>query len=176
MRYATKDLMNQMIVTLQADSVFSGVTVKRHAGEVNPLLFTNPVYWRGVISKIPFVFVKYQGRTAKVENSTRLLYSHLVDFCVYVATKSMALESGVESCEEAETYLARIFDLWHGKVFNSQNTWAANFVPLAGTQITTAEFREFTPLSESGGTDEKLLWTMPEITVYETHYNVKVLA
>ena len=176
MRYVTKDLINQMIDTLKADSMFADVTVKRHAGEVNPLLFTNPIYWQGVIAKIPFVLIKYQGRTAKVENSTRLLYSHVIDFCAYVATKSMELESGVKACEDAEVYLAKIFDLWHGKVFYSQQTWASNFVNLSGVQITTSEFREYTPLSESGGQDEKLIWTLPEITLYETHYNVKVLA
>ncbi len=176
MRYATKDLINQMIDTLKADAVFADVNVARHTGEVNPLLFSNPVYWQGMIKKIPFVLIKYQGRVSQVLDSRRNLWTHTVDFCAYVATKSGEIESGVKSCEDAEVYLAKIFDLWHGNVFNSQQTWASNFTTLGGVQITTSEFKEFTPLSESGGTDEKLIWTLPEITLYETHYNVKLLA
>lgn len=165
-----------MTDTLKADSVFADVNVKRHAGEVNILMFNNPAYWQGLISLLPFVLVKYQGRTGvNVPNTIKTLYQHEVEFKAYVATTSTALESGNEAIASAEILLARIFDLWSGRMFYSTNSFASNILVLNSTnQITTAGFKQFRPLMESGGQDEKLVMMLPEITLYETRYNARL--
>ena len=175
MQYIIGDMIKQMTDTLKADAVFSGMTVRRHAGEVNIMLFRDPAYWRDMLAIAPFVLVKYQGRMATQQDSVGKIWMHELTFSAYVATKSMALKSGVESSEAAEIMLARIFDLWHGKMFLSNRTWASNIPILSGTQITTSDFNQQRALMESGGQDERLIMTLPEITLYETKYNVRMI-
>lgn len=175
MQYVIKDLMQQLIDSLKIDSVFTSVTVARHVGEVNPLLFTNPAYWEGLVQKIPFVLIRYKGRTATSRDSIGSIWFHELEFGTYVGTKS--LRSKEDAVEEADVYLARIFDLWHGRMFYSQQTFASVIPILAGTtQITTTGFNQQRALMEAGGQDERLIMALPEITLYETRYTVKMLA
>ena len=175
MQYVIKELIAQMVYTLKADSAFDGFTVRRHAGEVNILMFQSPEYWRAMISHVPFVFVKYQGKIGTPMDALKGAWTHEVVFSAYVGTKSLSLESGTESAESAETVLAKIFDLWHGRAFYSQQTWASNIPVLSGTQITTSGFKQLRVLQENGGQDERLMIMLPEITIYETQYNARFL-
>jgi len=174
MQYVVKDLIGQLVDTLKADSVFTDVAVARHVGEVNILLFQNPAYWEGMIKKIPFVLVKYNGRIGTPVDTSKTVYYHDLEFSAYVAAKS--LKSKEDATEEAEVYLARIFDLWHGRMFYAQQTWASNVPLLGGTQITTSGFNQQRSLVESGGQDERMIMTLPEITLYETKYTARLLA
>jgi hypothetical protein len=99
---------------------------------------------------------------------------HQLEFGLYVGTKS--LKNKDEATEEAEVYLAKIFDLLHGRMYNSQQTFADNIPRLSGIQITTTGFNQIQPLFEAGGQDERLIMALPEITLYETRYTVKLLA
>jgi hypothetical protein len=98
---------------------------------------------------------------------------HELEFTAYVGTKS--LKSKEEAIEEAEVYLAKIFDLWHGKMFYSQQTFASVIPILSGVQITTSGFNQQRSLLEAGGQDERLIMALPEITLFETKYNVRLL-
>ena len=175
MQYVIGDMINQMTATLKDDSVFSGMTVRRHAGEVNIMLFRDPTYWRDMLAVAPFVLVKYQGREAVRGDGDGGIWYHTLTFSAYVATRSEALKSGIESSEAAEILLAKMFDLWHGKMFLSNQTWAPGIPILSGTQITTTGFNQQQPLFESGGQDERLIMALPEITLYETKYNVRMV-
>lgn len=174
MRYVIKDLIGQLIDTLKADSSLAAFTIARHCGEVNALMFNNPAYWAGMVKKLPFILIKYQGRTGTMDDSVAQLWYHQLEFSAYVGTQSVALEGKTESTEAAEVALAKIFDLWHGKMFFSNQTTPLSV--LSGTQITTTEFNQLTPIMESGGQDERLIFTLPEITLYETKYNVSLVA
>lgn len=174
MNYVTSDLMNQMLDTLRANDLFKGVTVARHSGEVNILMFTNPAYHEGLIKKLPFVLLKYAGREAIKRDSPLNLWEHDITFTAYVGAKSLKLKD--DATEECETYLAKIFDLWNTKYFYSQQSWATGAGILSGTQITTTGFRQLSPLMEAGGQDETVIVTLPEITLYQTSYKVRMLA
>jgi hypothetical protein len=174
MQYVIKDLIGQMIDTLKKDSLFKGVQVARHSGEVNIFLFNNPAYWEGLIKNLPFVLIKYQGRTAVSRDSEGSEWIHELSFSTYVGTTST--KNKEKATEEAEIYLAKIFDLWHGRVFYSDQTWASSIPVLSGVKITTTEFNQMRSLMEDGGQDERLVMTLPEIVLYETKYNVRLLA
>lgn len=174
MQYIISELIGQMIDTLRTDSLFKGVTVARHSGEVNIFLFNNPAYWEGLTKNIPFVLIKYQGRNAIARDTIGSQWIHELSFSVYVATAST--KDKEKATEEAEVYLAKIFDLWHGRMFYSEQTFADNIPILSGKQITTDEFNQQRCLMEDGGQDERLIMTLPEIVLYETKYNVRLLA
>ena len=174
MQYVIKDLIGQLVDTLRTDSVVTQIpTIRRHCGEINRLLFTNPTYWEGLIQKLPFIFVKYNGRTSAPMNTIKTAFLHEVEFSAYVGTKS--LKDKESSIEEAEVYLAKIFDLWHGKMFYSTRTYAAEIPILSGVQITTSGFNQQRSLLQAGGQDERLIMALPEITLYETKYNARLL-
>jgi hypothetical protein len=172
MQYVIKDLIGQIIDTLQAESTFEGVQIARHSGEVNPLMFTNTEWYGGLIKKLPFVFIKYQGRTAISRDSVGSTWIHELTFSLYVGAHSERHRD--EATEEAEVYLAKIWDLLHGKKFYSNQTWVGP-TALSGVKITTSGFNQQTPLLEAGGQDEKLIVTNPDITLYETKYTVRLL-
>jgi hypothetical protein len=173
MQYVIKDLIGQLIDTLKKDSVFQSVQVARHCGEVNIMMFNNPEYWGGLVKKIPFVLIKYNGRMGTPLNTTKTAFMHEVEFGAYVGTKSM--KDKESAIEEAEVYLAKIFDLWHGKMFYGTKTWPTGISSLDGVQITTSGFNQHRMLIESGGQDERLIMALPEITLYETKYNARFL-
>ena len=173
MNYVLKDLIGQIVDTIQQDTLFKDVRVARHTGEVNPLLFTNPTYWEGLTQKIPFVLVRYISRIGSTDSSGSA-WLHEIKFGIYVATVS--LKSKDEAVEEAETYLAKIFDLLHGAVFYSQQSWAAGTKILSGVQITTSGFCQNQNLFEAQGEDEKLIMALPEITLFESRYTASVWA
>lgn len=174
MQYVIKDLIGQLIDTLRTDSVVKQIpTIRRHCGEVNILLFTNPTYWEGLIQKVPFIFVKYNGKIGTPVNTLKTVWMHELEFSAYVGTKS--LKDKESAIEEAEVYLAKIFDLWHGKMFYSTQSFATQVPVLSGTQITTSGFNQQRSLLEAGGQDELLIMALPEITLYETKYNARFL-
>jgi hypothetical protein len=177
MQYVIKDLIGQMIDTLQKDSAFADVNVRRHVGEVNILMFQNPAYWSGMIEKIPFVLIKYNGRSSVNQPSARKnVWLHELEFGVYVGTKSMALDNKEEAGVEAEVLLAKIFDLWTGKMFYSTQTFASPITYMSGAQITTSGFNQFRCLEEAGGQCERLIMSLPEVVLYETKYTCRLLA
>ena len=177
MNYIINDLIGQLIDTLKADPIFADpMTVSRHKGEVNLLMFNNPAYWEGLERKLPFVFIRYTGRNAVTGGKDVIggIWTHELNFSAYVGTKSE--KSQDDAMQEAEIYLAAIFDDWHGRVFKSQQTWASNIPVLSGVQIATTGFKQMSPLFEAGGQDERLIFTLPEITIYETKYSTRLLA
>jgi hypothetical protein len=173
MQYVMKDLIGQLIDTLKADALFSDVSVARHCGEVNILMFQNPAYWETLTRKIPFVLIKYNGRIGTPVDTSKTIYYHDLEFGAYVGVRS--LKDKEDAVEEAEVYLAKIFDLWHGKMFYAQQTWASNISLLSGVQITTSGFNQQRSLVESGGADERLIIALPEMTLYETKYTARLL-
>jgi hypothetical protein len=176
MRYVIKDLIGQMIDALKADALFAGenVTVARHCGEVNILMFDDPAYWEGLVKKIPFVLIRYVGKRGVGDDANKLLRFHEVHFSAYVGTKNeQDKELGVE---EAEVYLAKMFDLWHGHMFNSTQTFASVIPKLNGVQITTSGFGQMRSLMEDDGDNERLIVSFPEIVLYETKYNARLKA
>jgi hypothetical protein len=174
MNYIIKDLIGQMSDTLKADALFNGVTIARHVGEVNILLFQNPAYWEGLVQKIPFVLTRYRGRTLISRSSTGEMCVYELEFDSYIGSKSLRTKD--EAVEEAETYMAKIFDLWHGRMFYSQKTYADVIPILTGTQITTAGFNQQRSLMAAGGQDERLVIALPEITLYEIRYTARLIA
>jgi len=173
MQYVIDDLIGQLIYTLKADSAFSSMTVDRHSGEVNILLFTNPAYWEGMLRVAPFVLVKYNGKIGTPVSAIKKVWMHELEFSAYVATKNLGDKN--TAAKEAEALLAKIFDLWHGRAFYSTKTLDTNIPLLGGVQITTSGFNQQRVLLEAGGQDERLVMALPEIILYETKYNARLL-
>ena len=173
MQYVIKDLIGQLIDTLKKDALFQNVQIARHCGEVNIMMFNNPEYWGGLVKKIPFVLIKYNGRIGTPLNTVKSAFIHEVEFGAYVGTKSM--KDKELAIEEAEVYLAKIFDLWHGRMFYCQKTWVTEIPSLSGVQITTSGFNQQRSLVEAGGQDERLIMALPELTLFETKYNARLL-
>ncbi len=173
MDYALENLEDQMIATLQASSAMAGVNVRTHAGRVSIQMFERPEYYEGLITLLPFAFVRYNGRTAKMESSIAKVWKHELEFVLYIGAKS--LRATRESQLSCYAILRAVFDALHGAWPNAQGqSLFAGATLLGGTQIAIPNFRALTPLMEAGGRDEQLVVELPTIAVYQTHYTLAV--
>jgi phage gp37-like protein len=178
LRYSIANIEDQIIDTLKTDTTYlSGVnSIQTYAGEVNLRTFLDAEEMQGFIRLLPFILVSYQGRTStKSDRDSRgKLYIHTLTFRLFIGAKSLRVTR--DASRSAYDILAAVYDDLHGKVPKSTIQGIPNNTALSGTTITTSEFNPLSPLLEAGGTDERLVVITPEIVVYSTDYNLKLLA
>ena len=175
MNYYIPDIESQIISTLRANSNLDNVdTIATHAGEINAQLFLDPQYWEGLIPKLPFIYIRYAGRTAFRIDDMSLAWRHQIQFQLYVGASS--LRTRQESQQSCYSMLGSIFDALAGYwPYSTAQVFPAGVQVLSGTQITTANFEALTPMEEAGGQDEKLLIQLPKVSVYSTSYNLTLI-
>lgn len=175
MTYSISDIEDQIIATLQAE-FGSGFKIDTHAGEINARMFLDAQYMEGVIKMLPFILVKYNGRSlVEKPSSMRDYYEHKLQWTVYVGAES--LRNKQESARSAYTYIGKVFDCLHGKFPKATGqhiTTDANY--LEGTQITTQGFQSISPLEEVEGQNERLVVDLPRIAVYSLFYEITLAA
>ena len=174
MDYAVENIEDQLIATLQANANLSGVDVRTHAGQISVQMFLDPQYVEGLIPRLPFVYLRYKGRTATMRDSVGKLWAHELQWEFYVAAQS--LRQTQESQRYCYGMLRGIFDSIHGKWVNVSNL-PSILTPLGGTPINLTTYPNFKSISsflEVGGQDEKLIMQLPRISVYSTTYKVTV--
>lgn len=174
MRYAIADIEDQIVATLVEDVRLAGVTTKTHAGEITPRTFLDPDAMKEVLHLLPFILLQYMGREVREVDDSRLSYSHVLRFRLYVGSKSLKLPE--EQQRAAYELLSMIYDDLHGKWPLGSYALSEDLPKLSGVEITTAEFRPMTGLVAGSGTDEKLIVNLPEIKVYHTDYTITLLA
>lgn len=174
MRYNLEDIEDQILATLSASSGLSGVVIKTHAGEVNMNLFLDPQYYEGVISLIPFVFIRYAGRVANAIDDLKTEWKHELKFQLYIATSS--LRSRKESQRNAYALIRACYDALIGRWPNSTAQTLSGLSLLSGSQITTTNFSCYSPMNEDGGQDERLIIETPKLVLYSSMWTISVLA
>lgn len=179
MRYSLQEIEGQIIPTLGADLGLSGVEIDTHAGEINLRTFTDSSMMEGLINRLPFVLVQYQGRTVQDArtDATKKTYILRLRWRVYVGAQSLRLKS--EAQLSAYGMLGSVFDALHGKVphsnaLNLSGTAAVNGF-LVGPLIATAEFNPQSPLMLAPGKNENLIVNMDRIVVYSTDFELDVM-
>ncbi len=173
MDYKVEDIEDQIIATLEGSTELAGVDARTHAGQINIQMFLDPQYVEGLIPSLPFVYVRYKGRTTKnpTPESVGLTNRHELQFECYVAASSLrATEESQRSCY---SMLRGVYDALHGAWPNAVSVVPPPQSPkLAGSQITDVLFYPLSPLLEVGGQDEKLVIQLPRIAVYSTSYKI----
>lgn len=174
MNYNISDIEDQIVSTLKANSDLDGADVRTHAGDINVNLVLHPEYWEGLIPRLPFVYLRYQGRTGRMVDDIGLAWEHILQFQLYVGASS--LRSKQESQRSCYSMLASIFDSIAGYwPYSTAQVLPSGMQVLSGTQITVANFQALTPLREVGGQDEKLIIELPKIAVYSTSYDIMLV-
>jgi hypothetical protein len=116
--------------------------------------------------------VRYNGRVAISRDARGEINNHELMFTLYVGAQS--LRATQESQRSCYSMLRYIYDSLHGHWPLSNQSYAASLPILSGTKITTANFRAFSPLLESGGDDERLVVELPKISIYSTNYKIQL--
>ena len=175
MRYKVAELEDQIIATLKADTTnFGGVNVNTFAGQVNPMMFSNPEYMQGFLDLLPFALVSYQGRTARARDSSGKVYLHTVTFRIFVgAMSARTIKEAARSCYDM---LAAVYDDLHGKVPRMTTQKLPTYTELSGNVLTSVEATPQGPLAETQGTDEQLVISIPQIVVYRSDYQIGMVA
>ena len=178
MRYNVEDIEDQLLATL-VTAFTTGtpaaltVNIATHAGDVNPMMFQSPAYMEGFVSKLPFVFVQYNGRERTGSDSPAQINKHRLTFRFYVGAESLRAKK--EAARSAYAMLRTIYDEIHGHWIKGAVV-ATGLPSLGGTTITTTGFNPLGPFIEAGGRDEMLIVNLPEIVVYQTDYTVELVA
>lgn len=167
MDYSLANIEDQILATLQAATGLTNVNIETHAGQISPQMFIIPEYYEGLIPRLPFIYVRYKGRTAEQRDATGKLWRHSLQWELYVGAQN--LRTAKEGQRDCYTMLAAVFDALHGKWCKSTNT-PSGLSTLDGTQITETYFRQLESFIEVGGQDEKLVAQVPNIAVYSTTY------
>jgi hypothetical protein len=178
MRYKVSAIEDQIIETIKADTTnFSGLKmINTYAGQISAQNFLNPEYAQGFIKLLPFCLVAYQGRVGlkSDRDSSGKIYIHTLTFRIYTGATSLRMyQDAVRNCYDM---LAALYDDLHGKVPKSTPQCLSAYTTLDGTAITTSEFTALSPLYETGGTDEKLVVNLPGIVVYQSDFNIRLVA
>ncbi len=175
MRYNIEDIEDQLLATLAASSALSGVNRETHAGQIDQQMFLDPAYLGGLVTRLPFVYVQYLGRTTSERDMDTLTVDqeHTVRFRFYIGAQS--LRARKESQRSAYAMLRAVFDAIHGKVPNPSPA-IAGVTTLSGTAITTTGFRPMSVFAPAGGIDEQLIALDKNICIYQTDYSVRLLA
>jgi hypothetical protein len=177
MRYKVSEIEDQIIATLTADTTnFSSVNLRTYAGQVSSQMFINPEYMQGFVNLLPFCLVSYQGRVGEKSDrdASGKLYIHTLTFRIYTGAKSARMLQ--DAVRNNYDMMAALFDDLHGKVPKSTPQCFPTYTTLDGTAITTSEFNALTPLYESGGVDESLVVNLPGIVVYQSDFDIKLVA
>ena len=177
MRYKISELEDQLIATVEADTTnFSNVLVKPYSGQVSAQNFLNPEYMQGFVDLLPFVFVSYQGRfSEKMDRDSSLMYYiHTLFFRFYIGARSAnTTQDAVRNCYDM---LAGIYDDIHGKVPVTSPQQLTGYTPLSGTALTSTDATVRSCFYETGGRDEQLVVNLPGIVVYQSDYEIKMVA
>lgn len=175
MNYHVSDIEDQIVETLKNNDDLKGVdNISTHAGQINIRMFLgDPTYYEGIISLLPFIFVRYAGRMVTDRDSVGRTNKHKVMFELYVAAQSLRTKQ--ESQRDCYTMLESVYDSLHGVWPNWSGMRIDSALPrLDGDVITVTDFNANTPLLEEKGESEKLLIEMPTIAVYSTRYYLEV--
>ena len=177
MRYNIENIEDQIVATLQSAFTVLGsqtVNVATHAGDLNPLVFSDPQLLEGVLPRLPFCFVQYQGKTAEMRSSDGTLYEHKLKFRIYVGASSLRTKQ--ESQRSAYSMLRSVYDALHGKwpYYTGAPSTQTGGNALSGTII--ASLTPMSCLLEAGGRDEMLIVNLPKIVVYQSDYTIDLIA
>jgi hypothetical protein len=178
MRYQVKDIEDQIIATLRADTTnFSGVNmIDTYAGQISPRMFNDPEYMQGFQRILPFVLVSYQGRIGQKtdRDSSWKTYIHTLTFRIFSGAQSArSTQEAVRNCYDMQ---AAIYDDLHAKIPKCTPQQLAGYTALSGADITTTEFNPLSALFESGGKDESIVINLPGIVVYASDFDIKLMA
>jgi hypothetical protein len=179
MRYQVKDIEDQIIATLRADTAnFAGVNmIDTYAGQISPRMFMDPEYMQGFQRILPFVLVSYQGRTANKDldrDSSGKTYIHHLTFRIFSGAQSArSTQEAVRNCYDMQ---AAIYDDLHAKIPKCTPQQLPGYTALSGADITTTGFNPLSALFESGGKDESIVVNLPGIVVYASDFDIKLLA
>jgi phage gp37-like protein len=186
MLYNVEDIEDQIIATLKASTFLNSINclVDTHAGEVSPQTFLNVTLMEGLIAKVPFVLIQYQGRSGTPErDAPGSVYIHTLNFRMFVAAKSLRR---TQETQRAYCYpmLRAVYGALHGRVplmdpaIQTQRiSQAWGFLQgsaSAPNGITSVGFNPQSPLLAKGGTDERLLVNINGLCVYQTDYVIRI--
>lgn len=175
MNYKIEDIEDQLIATLKADvNLYPSCTIDVHAGDAIAQMFSNAALMEGIIAKLPFILVQYQGKQTTEMDESASLYKHALKFRFYVGTES--LRRTKESQRSAYALLRSIYDDIHGRIPNASATAGSPLPKFTGVQIADAAFNGWAPTIEAGGSDERLIVNLPRIVVYQTDYTLELQA
>lgn len=177
MRYKVSEIEDQIIATLQADtSNFSTVNVRTFAGQISPQMFFDPALMQGAIALLPFSLVSYQGRTNSKDNkrdSSGKTRIHKLRFRIYNGAQS--LRASKEAARNAYDMIAACFDDLQSKVPVTSPQQLPGFTALSGTALTAGAV-VLTPLISVEGNDETLVINLPGIVVYQSDFEIEMVA
>lgn len=173
MRYDLRELENQIINTLQANTGLNGVNIRTHTGDLNPAVFYDAQLLEGFTRLLPFIYVQYQGRTKLITDSTKKTYNWRLRFRLYTGAKSLSEKRMAQL--SAYQMLSLAYDSLHGKMPKSVANagWA---IPLLDGDTIQTPFTCMNPLEAPEGENEKLLVNLPSIVCYQSDYFFEVLA
>lgn len=173
MRYNVEDIEDQLIATLKQAAGLEGVTVDTQVSDIDPRVFQIPEYMEGFVRLLPFVLIRYQGRTAEERDAMAQYYTHSVKFRLYVGAQSLRVKK--EGQRSAYAMLRSVYDAVHG-YWPLGSTVVSTLPRLAGESIKVAGFSAQSPMLEAGGQDEMLIVNLPSIVVYQTDYRIRLMA
>lgn len=137
MRYKIEEIEKQIIDHLYANVTVSGVLVKTHAGEVNPISLMNEETVNGYIQMLPFIFIHYLNRKTYWADDNRHIKIHDLTFRFYVAQRSLPTgRDGQIGCYEL---LRQINDAISGKLLMNYQTFADSLWRLSGWTISDVQ-------------------------------------
>ena len=175
MDYKLEDLETQIVWALSADpNLYPACTIRTYAGELSGLVFDDMTKMQGQPVTPPFIFVEYNGKIKTKSTGRKDVVIHRPKFRFYVGAES--LRSASELSLTCYAMLRSIFDDLHGKFFNySGATGYAATNNLGGTAISLNGMQQQESLNESDGEGEGVLFVLPRLAVYVTHYDCQLL-
>lgn len=172
MRYNLREIEEQIISTLQANTALNGTNIRTHAGDLNPSTFYNEQSLEGLTMLLPFIFIQYTGRRPNVHSGDWVTYSHIVKFRLYVGSQSLNDKRYAQlNCYDM---LASVYDSLHGKFPLSLQPLAEDTPVMDGDKIQT-DFTALSPMRGMEGDNERLLVNLPSIAVYSTDYQIEIV-
>ena len=173
MRYQIEDIEDQILDTLAAESSLHHVNRETHVGQIDQQMFVDPAYVQGLITRLPFIYLQYMGRTTVESDSLHATEIHSLRFRFYVGSQS--LRSRKEAQRSAYAILRGIYDAIHGKV-PKPSPGLSGPTQLSGVSITTTGFSPQGVFVTAGGMDEQMIMLHSGICVYQTDYTIRLLA
>lgn len=172
MNYQVEEFEDQLLETLKADSALAGVNIETHAGGVTGIYFEDPALKEGLISRLPFVFVQYQGKECIDYDDSGDNNTHKITFRLFVGAQS--LRATKESQRSAYALLRAIYDRIENRYFDYEGMYAQRKLEDV-TQIQRMIGQQ-QPIRETPGRNEQLMVNLPRIVVYCADYNFSVIA
>ena len=172
MNYNIEDIEDQLICTLQ-NAMPDVSDIRTHSGEINILMFQDSEYMEGLQSQLPFVYVHYASSLPMERSSEGSMQVHQLKFMFYVGASSLRVTQ--EAQRACYGMLRTIYDSIHASWCDSVNTPASAPAKLSGQQILDTSFKQMTMFLRVAE-DEKLMFQLPKIAVYQTSYLARFLA